>query len=66
VTEISGNTLLNGGPVGVGFVLTPNVGQDFVLSPNESFEIEFLIALHVHKRFRFFVDLVAEPLATPP
>jgi hypothetical protein len=60
VTEISGNTLLNGGPGGVGFVLTPNVGPDFVLSPGESFEVEFLIALHVHKRFSFFVDLVAE------
>jgi hypothetical protein len=60
VTEISGNTLLNGGPGGIGFVLTPDVGSDHVLSPGESFDVEFVIALHVHKRFRFFVDLVAE------
>jgi len=55
-----------GGPGGVGFVLTSNVGPDFILSPGESFEIEFLISLQAHERFRFFVDLVAEPEPSLP
>ncbi|MGQ3685931.1 MAG: choice-of-anchor Q domain-containing protein [Candidatus Loosdrechtia sp.] len=56
----SGNLLLNadGGAGGVGATLTPDVGDDGVLSPGESFTAEFVIGLQERKRFRFFVDIL--------
>ena len=64
VTQLSGgNQLLNadGGPGGVGALLTPNVGADGILSPDESFTTAFGIGLQVHAFFTFFVDLLGVP-----
>jgi parallel beta-helix repeat protein len=61
VKELSGGNLLlnaDGGPGGVGAKLTPNVGTDHLLSPGESFSVEFVIGLQAKKPFTFFVNLL--------
>jgi hypothetical protein len=63
VVELSGGNLLlnaDGGPGGVGARLTPNV-SDGVLSPSESFTVDFLIGLQARERFTFFVNLLGMP-----
>jgi hypothetical protein len=60
VAQLSdGNLLLNadGGPGGVGAILTPDVGADGVLSPGESFTTKFDIGLQKKVPFTFLVDL---------
>ena len=64
VAELSGGNLLlnaDGGAGGVGATLTPDVGDDGVLSPAESFTVDFVIGLQTRNRFRFFVDLLGVP-----
>ena len=58
-----GNLLLNadGGPGGPNAYLSPDVGQDSVLSPGESFTTEFVIGLQARKRFTFVVDVLGVP-----
>jgi hypothetical protein len=61
VTELSnGNVLFNSDPGygEVGSVLSPFVGGDRVLSPGESFDVEFDILFAERKPFTFFVDLL--------
>jgi hypothetical protein len=61
----NGNLLLDADlpPGAVGARLTPDVGSDGLLSPGESFDVQFVIGLQQRKAFTFFVDLlgVAEP-----
>ena len=63
VAELTGDNLLlnaEGGPGGVGAVLSvPNtsLGGDGVLSPGESFTLEFLIGLAVLAPFDFLVNV---------
>jgi hypothetical protein len=64
VAQLSGGNLLlnaDGGPGGVGALLTPDVGSDVILSPNESFTTAFVIGLHLRRQFTFFVDLLGVP-----
>jgi hypothetical protein len=61
VTELSNGNLLSNSddPSGaVDSVLTPDVGSDRVLSPGESFDVEFDILFAEKKPFTFFVDLL--------
>jgi hypothetical protein len=63
VTELSnGNVLLNSDLArgSVDSVLTPNVGSDRVLSPGESFDVEFDILLVEKRPFTFLVDLLGD------
>lgn len=55
-----GNLLLNadGGAGGVGATLTPDVGDDGVFSPGESFTAVFEIGLQKKEEFTFLVDLL--------
>ena len=55
-----GNLLLNadGGAGGVGATLTPDVGDDGVFSPGESFTAVFEIGLQKKEKFTFLVDLL--------
>ena len=64
VTQLSGGNLLlnaDGGPGGVGALLTPDVGADTILSPGESVATAFVIGLQVPTGFTFFVDLLGVP-----
>jgi parallel beta helix pectate lyase-like protein len=64
VKDLSGGNLLlnaDGSPGGVGARLTPNVGTDHLLSPGESFSVEFVIGLQAKKPFTFFVNLLGLP-----
>ncbi len=64
VTQASGGNLLlnaDGGPGGVGAFLTPDVGPDAILSPDESLTTGFVIGLQKRVRFTFFVDLLGVP-----
>jgi len=64
VVELSGGNLLlnaDGGLGGVGATLTPDVGDDGILSPGESFTVDFVIGLQTRNRFKFFVDLLGVP-----
>jgi hypothetical protein len=64
VTELSnGNVLFNSAPFygEVDSVLSPFVGSDRVLSPGESFDVEFDILFLEKKPFTFFVDLLGVP-----
>ena len=58
-----GHLVLNadGGPGGVGATVTPEVAGD-VLAPGASVTGEFVIGLQDTERFRFFIDLLGEPL----
>jgi len=65
VVELTnGNMLLNGDLTptgnhgGVGTRLTPDVGNDSVLSPGELFSVTFVIGLNSPDRFTFQVDLL--------
>jgi len=64
VTQLSGGNLLlnaDGGPGGVGALLTPDVGADGILSPHESVTTGFVIGLQAQAIFTFFVDLLGVP-----
>lgn len=64
VAELSGGNLLlnaDGGAGGVGATLTPDVGDGGILSPEESFAVDFVIGLQTRNCFRFFVDLLGVP-----
>ncbi|GJQ59106.1 MAG: hypothetical protein D8M57_04795 [Candidatus Scalindua sp. AMX11] len=60
VITLSGeNVLLNadGGAGEVGATLTPDVGNDHILSPGESVTVVFVIGLQTVNSFKLFVDL---------
>ena len=60
VTKLTGGNLLlnaDGGSGGVVATLTPDVGEDGVLSPGESFTADFEIGLQKKEKFTFLVDL---------
>jgi hypothetical protein len=64
VSHLSGtNQLLNadGSPGNLGAMLTPDVGADGVLSPDESVTVTFVIGLQTRRRFSFFVDVLGVP-----
>ena len=65
IPDTNGNQLLNadGTPDGAGAIMTvptPMLGADGLLSPGESFHIDFVIGLQERSRFQFFVDLYGE------
>ena len=65
VTDLSGgNVVINadGGPAGVGAMVTPNVGPDQILSPGESITVDFVIGLQTLPPFTFFVDVIGAPI----
>jgi len=51
-----------GKPGGIGARVTPAVGADEILSPNESFTNSFVIGLQHGGRFSFFIDLHGEEI----
>ncbi len=64
VAELSGgNVLINadGQAGGVGATLTPDVGDDRLLSPGESVTVEFRIGLQTLNPFTFLVNVLGEP-----
>ncbi|HEX5109221.1 MAG TPA: hypothetical protein VFV95_12265 [Vicinamibacterales bacterium] len=71
VAELSGgNTLISGDRLpdliregGKGTRQTPDVGNDGVLSPGESVDVEFGIGLQTRHPFTFFVNVFGEPAA---
>jgi hypothetical protein len=60
---VAAHVLINadGGARGVGATLTPDVGDDQVLSPRESVDVEFRIGLQTLQPFTFFVNVLAIP-----
>ena len=69
VAEVSGaNVLISGDRPpdliragGNGTRLTPDVGDDGVLSPGESVVVDFSIGLQTRQPFAFFVNVFGEP-----
>jgi YVTN family beta-propeller protein len=64
VVSLTGDNLLDNAdhaPGGVGATLTPDVGDDAVLSPGESRTVTFAIRLATRKPFEFFVNVRGQP-----
>jgi hypothetical protein len=64
VMELSGaNLLLNAeaGPAGVGARVIADVGPEGILSPGESFTVEFVVGLQTRDAFRFFINVLGVP-----
>src|SRR5262249_16635865 len=64
VSELTGGNLLlnsDGGPGGVGAILTPKLAGD-VLEPGASVTVEFVVGLQTPEPFTFLVNVFAEPV----
>ena len=64
VVTLTGDNVLDNAdhaPAGVGATLTPDVGDDAVLSPGESCTVRFVIRLATRNPFQFFVNVRGQP-----